>query len=72
MAIMEERIYIRMLCFHVYQAQFMISAECNLNFIEVLFVTYIVRSYEHDREDVAECEVLSQSILTGLGITSIN
>jgi hypothetical protein len=27
----------------------MVSAEYNLNFIEVLFLTYIVRSYEHDR-----------------------
>ena len=32
--------------------------QSNLNFIEVLFLTYIVRSYGHDREHVAACESL--------------
>jgi len=39
-----------MLCFHVNQARFMVSAE---HFNKVLFLTYNVRSYEHDREHVA-------------------
>jgi len=42
MAILEEHVSIHMLCFHVYQARFIVSAEYNLNFIEVLFLTHIV------------------------------
>jgi len=50
MTMSEDHICFRMLCFHVDQAWFMVSAE---NFIKVLFLTYdVVRSYEHDREHV--------------------
>jgi len=51
MTLSEDHICFRMLCFHVNQARFIVSAE---NCMKVLFLTYVVvRSYEHDREDVA-------------------
>jgi hypothetical protein len=43
--------------------------QSNLNFIEVLFLTYIVRSNEHDREHVAACEGLTQSLQPVRGFT---
>jgi len=46
--------------------------QSNLNFVEVLFLTYIVRSYEHDREHVAACESLPHSLQPDRGIMSIN
>lgn len=43
-----------------------------LNFIVVLSLTYIFRSYEHDREHVAASEGLPQSLRLDRGITTIN
>jgi len=45
MMMSEDHICYRKLCFHVYQARFVVSAQ---NFMKVLFLTYVVRSYEHD------------------------
>jgi hypothetical protein len=51
MTMSEDRICFHMLCFHVNQARFMVSAE---NFIKVLLLSYdVVSPYEHDREHVA-------------------
>ena len=51
MTMSEDHICFRMLCFHVNQTRFMVSAA---NFMKVLFLTYdVVCSYEHDREHVA-------------------
>ena len=56
----EDHIFFRMLCFQVSQERFMVSAE---NFMKVLFLTCdVFCSYEHDREHVAACESIPQSI----------
>ena len=55
-----DHVCFRMLCFHVNQAWFMVSAA---SFIKVLFLTYdVVRSYEHDREYIEACEGIPQSL----------
>jgi len=54
----EDHICFFMLCFHVNQARFTVSAE---NFMKVLFFTYeFVCLYEHDRMHVAACEDVPQ------------
>ena len=56
----EDHICFRMLSFHVNQARPMVSAE---NYMKVLFLTYVVvRSCENDREDVAACKGILQSL----------
>jgi hypothetical protein len=50
----------RMLRFHVSEARFMVSAE---NFMKVFLLSYdVVLPYEHDRENVAACEGIPQSL----------
>jgi len=44
----------------------------DLNFLEVLPLTYIVRSYKHDREHVAASEGLPQSFRPIGELTPIN
>jgi len=69
MTMTEDHICFRMICFHVNQARFMVSAE---NFMKVLFLAYdVVRSYEHDREHVTACEGAPQSLKTGWETTSV-
>jgi len=54
----EDHVCFRLLCFHVNQARFMVSAE---NFMKVLFFTYdFVCSYEHNRVHMAACEGFPQ------------
>ena len=60
MTMSHDYIWFRMLCFHVNQTRFMVSAG---NFMKLLFLTYdVVRSYEYDREHVAACEGIPQSL----------
>jgi hypothetical protein len=55
----EDHIYFRMICFHVNNPRFMVSAE---NFMKILPLTYdVIFSYEHDRQHVAACEDIPQS-----------
>ena len=48
-----------MLCINVNQARIMVSAE---NFINVLFMNEVVRSYGHDREYVTVCVGIPQFV----------
>ena len=57
MTMSEKHICFRMLCFHVNQARFTVSADY---FMTVSFLTYdVVRLYEIDREHVAASESIS-------------
>jgi len=69
MMMSEEHVCFRMLCFHVSQARFTVSAE---KFVTVSFLTYVIRSYENDRGHVAASERISQSLQLDGGLVHLS